>query len=69
VIDGLRPTSLRQRIDDSDGESEYKQTSLSLLQTSASAYRRYRSSQCDFEASTAAGGNGAEDLRSNAKWR
>lgn len=60
---GAAEAQLRQRIADSDDESEYKQTSLSLLQTSASEFRRYRSSQCDFEASTAAGGNGAGDIR------
>ncbi|MFI4940273.1 MAG: lysozyme inhibitor LprI family protein [Burkholderiales bacterium] len=54
---------LRKRIADSDDKSEFKKSSLTLLQESASAYRQYRSSQCNFEASTAAGGNGAGDLR------
>jgi uncharacterized protein YecT (DUF1311 family) len=54
---------LSQRIADADEEGAYKKNGQALLRESAASYRNYRSAHCDFEAGTAAGGNGAQDLR------
>lgn len=46
-----------------DQESEWKQKSAAAMYVSSRSFQRYRKSQCDFEASLAAGGNGAGDMR------
>ena len=51
------------RIRAADEEDGYKNQSIELLRTSGEAFRKYRTAQCEYEASTAAGGNGAGDLR------
>jgi predicted outer membrane protein len=61
-VDALVASS-RQRISSSDEDASMKQRALEALQASADSFRRYRSKQCEFEASTAAGGNSAGDLR------
>jgi uncharacterized protein YecT (DUF1311 family) len=46
-----------------DQEQEYRDRSLTLLDASRRAYLAQRSATCEVEASTAAGGNSAGDIR------
>lgn len=59
--------SLRQRIKNWDEEADYIKRTLSLFDESTKQFNRYRQSQCEFEASTAAGGNSADDMRLNCQ--
>lgn len=45
----------------------YIERSLALLDQDRTAYRRYRTAHCELDASSAAGGNGAGDLRESCK--
>ena len=54
--------SLRKRIEGWDEEAEYIGRTLVLFDESTKRFSRYRQSQCEFAASTAAGGNGAGDM-------
>ena len=55
--------AIAARIRAADEEESYKNQSIELLRISGEAFRKYRTAQCEYEASTAAGGNGAGDLR------
>ena len=55
--------SLRKRIKSWDEDAESIERTLVLFDESTKKFSRYRHSQCEFEASTAAGGNGAGDMR------
>jgi len=55
--------STRERIAKWDEEPSYRDKSLALLESSASAFRAYRSEQCESVASAAAGGNATGDRR------
>jgi hypothetical protein len=46
-----------------DEDENWKIKSANALRTSSRDFNRYRKSQCDFNASLAAGGNGAGDMR------
>lgn len=46
-----------------DGEQHYRLRSRKAFKDSISAFRAYRSSQCEYFWSLAAGGNGATDMR------
>jgi uncharacterized protein YecT (DUF1311 family) len=46
-----------------DEEPEYRSVSRKALLASSSAFRMYRTSQCDYVWSLAAGGNGATDMK------
>lgn len=54
---------LAKRIDTWDEELEYRQRARAHLKQSFGLFQRFRESQCGFEASLAAGGNGAGDMR------
>jgi uncharacterized protein YecT (DUF1311 family) len=56
-------TLLAKRIDNWDEELDYRQRARAHLQQSFELFQRFRESQCEFEASLAAGGNGAGDMR------
>jgi hypothetical protein len=53
----------RQRISDWDEDVEYKTRSLGLLQAMTEQFQKYRVARCELEASAAAAGNGAGDMR------
>jgi hypothetical protein len=53
----------RQRIERSDLEVASKSRALALFNAAATTFARYRQAQCEYEASAAAGGNGAGDMR------
>lgn len=53
----------RKRIKSRAEDTEYIDRTLALFNESAKQFVRYRQSQCEFEASVAAGGNGAGDMR------
>jgi hypothetical protein len=55
--------TMKKRIEQYDDEAQVKSKILKHFLESAEQFRRYRASQCEFEASSAAGGNGAGDLR------
>jgi len=46
-----------------DEDTGYRSASIKAFSASNSAFRNYRASQCDYEWSLAAGGNGATDIR------
>lgn len=46
-----------------DEDTGYRLASSKALSASNSAFRKYRASQCEYEWSLAAGGNGATDMR------
>jgi uncharacterized protein YecT (DUF1311 family) len=52
-----------RRIDKWDEDENYKQGSRKLLQESLARFKAFKASQCELEASSAAGGNGTGDLR------
>jgi len=54
---------IRARISAWDEEPEHKVRSLALFNQSVRQFRTYQADQCEFEASVAAGGNGAGDMR------
>ena len=54
---------VRDAINRWDEEQKYRDRSLDLLETSRKAYLAQRSEVCEVEASTAADGNAARDLR------
>lgn len=53
---------LRDRIAAWDEEPSYRSEARALLATAASQFRSFTAAQCAFEASAAAGGNGAGDV-------
>jgi hypothetical protein len=55
--------ALSLRIDGWDDEEKMRQKSRALLATSSSAFQSYKMAHCELDASSAAGGNGAGDLR------
>jgi uncharacterized protein YecT (DUF1311 family) len=55
--------ALRSKIGRWDETVEAKQRRLHQFDLDVAAYRRYRQARCDYEASRAAGGNGAHDMR------
>jgi len=61
--------AVRKRIAAWDEDAQFKQQSLSAFEDAAARFRQYESSQCEFEASSAAGGNGAGDIRLQCKLR
>lgn len=54
---------LAKRIGSWDEELVYRQRARAHLQQSFGLFQRFRESHCEFEASLAAGGNGAGDMR------
>ena len=54
---------LRSRIKLWDQDPASIQHSLVMFDQERQAYRRYREARCEFDASAAAGGNGAGDMR------
>jgi hypothetical protein len=54
---------VRDKIAAWDEEPYYKSRSLELFDQATSQFKVYQASQCQFEASAAAGGNGAGDMR------
>lgn len=61
--------AVRERIANWDEEEQYKSKSRKLLADSNKHFAALRASQCDLEASSAAGGNGAGDLRLDCQIR
>lgn len=55
--------ALMKRIGSWDQEPRYAQTTSALLSASNASFEKFRRTQCDYEASAAAGGNGAGDRR------
>lgn len=55
--------SLHSALEKWDTESEFKNLSITQLDESKLKYLDYRESQCEFQASLAAGGNAASDRR------
>ncbi len=55
--------SLNSRIAIWEQTQEYKSRTLRLLNASVKQFTVYRAEQCDYEASAAAAGNGAGDMR------
>jgi len=53
----------RQRIKHWDQEATFRSSALTFFNKAASTFAHYRQAQCDYEASAAAGGNGAGDMR------
>jgi hypothetical protein len=53
----------RHRIKSSDLEAAFKSRALALFNMAATTFAQYRQAQCEYEASAAAGGNGADDMR------
>mgnify|MGYP003945700773 CR=1 FL=1 len=53
----------RQRIDQWDQDRPYRARTLALFNEAADKFAHLRHAQCDYEASAAAGGNGAGDMR------
>jgi uncharacterized protein YecT (DUF1311 family) len=58
-----------KRINDWDEEESYKQESRNLLRESGARFKAFKTSQCELEASSAAGGNGTGDLRLDCQIR
>jgi len=58
---------IRDKISAWDQEPEYKSASLVFFDQAAKAFQAYQQEQCEFDASEAAGGNGAGDLRLECK--
>jgi len=54
---------LAGQVEQWDQEAEYKQRTRSLLLASFERFKSFRDAQCEAEASLAAGGNAARDLR------
>ena len=61
--------SLRNKITTWDQEPEFKAAALANLDKAVHAFQTYQSEQCEFDASVAAGGNAANDLRIECKIR
>jgi hypothetical protein len=56
-------TALQGRIEHWDQEANYKQGALKSLKDSGLRFSEFKAAQCSFEASAAAEGNGAGDIR------
>ena len=54
---------IRTRIASWDEDPANKSRTLALFNKAATQFRSYQTRQCEFEASAAAGGNGASDIR------
>jgi hypothetical protein len=54
---------LRDRISAWDEDAGYKSRALALFVSAASRFQAFTAAQCTFEASAAAGGNGAGDMQ------
>lgn len=59
----LVQSTMSKRITQLDDEAEVKNSILRHFHAAIEQYNNYRTAQCEFEASTAIGGNGAGDLR------
>ena len=59
----LVQSDVSKRIAHLDEEAKVKDNMLRLFRAATEQFRRYRTTQCEFEASSAAGGNDAGDLR------
>jgi hypothetical protein len=55
--------ALRNRIAAWDEDARYKSRALALLASSEGKFQAFTAAQCAFEASAAAGGNGAGDMQ------
>jgi hypothetical protein len=53
----------RRRIGQWDQDPQYRANTLALFNEAADKYAHFRRAQCEYEASVAAGGNGAGDMR------
>lgn len=53
----------RRRIEQWDQDPPYRARTLALFNAAADGFARFRQTQCEYEASVAAGGNGAGDMR------
>jgi hypothetical protein len=51
-----------------DDEVEVKNRILKNFDAATEQFKRYRTAQCEFEASSAAGGNGADDLDCSVRY-
>ena len=60
---------VRQAIAKWDEDREWKGRSLGLFEKAIRSFREFQSSSCDAEASAAAGGNAAGDLRLGCEYR
>lgn len=58
-----------KRIENWDEDKNYKQESRKLLRESLARFKAFKRSQCELEASSAAGGNGAGDMRLDCQIR
>jgi uncharacterized protein YecT (DUF1311 family) len=56
-------TAISRRIAEWDEEQAFRDASRKGLEEAALEFRRYRTVQCEFEASVSAGGNGRGDMR------
>ena len=52
-----------------DQDKIWQDKAIERLKGASSEFRKYQKQQCDFEASTAAGGNAAGDLRADCIYR
>ena len=59
----LVQSDVSKRIAHMDDEAEVKNNILRHFRSATEQFHRYRTTQCEFEASSAAGGNGSGDLR------
>lgn len=59
----LVQSDVSKRITHLDDEAEVKNNMLRHFRSATEQFHRYCTAQCEFEASAAAGGNGAGDLR------
>ena len=65
----LVQSDMSKRIAHLDDEAAVKNNMLMHFLSATEQFHRYRTTQCEFEASAAAGGNGAGDLRSRCEVR
>ncbi len=62
-------TKLIASLESWDQDQNWKDEAITRLKDASTAFRSYQKNQCDFEASTAAGGNAAGDLRAECIYR
>lgn len=62
-------TKLIASLESWDQDQNWKDKAIARLKDASTAFRSYQNKQCDFEASTAAGGNAAGDLRAECIYR
>ena len=61
-MEKMAENRVRAAIKKWDQDQNYKDQSLSIFENSLKTFHSYLKSMCSFEASSAAGGNGAGDL-------